>query len=516
MSVLQYGPVRMQIQSTEHFRFGPVMSEDGVDYTVTELDFGVTAVVNQQSLATLGATQIAGANQQFFDDAPAQANGDRLGISLQNLRAMLLTPRQALTFSIGGDNVVTIPAGGDARQGPIPQRDTRVEWISGIASARIYFHVKCWLVEWVPPSGGVLNTLPHVVLSNRFRVSSSMDGDFYTRRQVAGQMIIDPSKLALFAGLPGGAGVLSPDNFRAAAFLQIPLGFRREDVQVTVSSDNTVLDYSYADQETPLALGLRSMATEIHATATAGIVDTLNSVGAVGAAAAAVAEGAAAVADPIGVFRTGLAALGGLISASGFPAIGAAIGGGDLGGTAARAVGIAAGEGLPKIAGSGVARVKGQRNATKDQLVQLAINILIDRFTTQANNFGAFFAPNNQPRIGKITIQQDVVERSIEVAIGFIPRLFSPQGQIANVGGNIAGNAIGLMNLNTQVNTQGAAGTDPLLTGQLAQANPPPPNSNNTRGNWVGALVVSLLATPGLPPALPLDPAVNVDLAAFI
>jgi hypothetical protein len=310
---------------------------------------------------------------------------------------------------------------------------------------------------------------------------------------------------------------LTPDNFRKSAFLQIPLGFKRENVQVTVSSDNTTLDYSYIDQETPLALGLRSLATDIEAFATCGITDTLGQMsGITGALAGAAAFGANAV--PSSLRNAALRAAGGIF---GNPTFGAAIGTTldslqDPGGPVARGIALLTGEGLPKIVGSGVARIKGRRDASKADLVQLAINIIIDRFTTAANDFGAFFNPNQQPRIGRITIMQDVKELMIEVNIAFIPKLLKQFFITGNVGGNIAAQALTLMNLNTPVFTQGVAGTDPVLSGQEFQANPPPPNSLGTRGGWIGALVLSLLATPGQPPLLPLDLAVNVDLAAFI
>jgi hypothetical protein len=237
MSVLIYGSgdtaVRMQVQKTSHLGFGPTQTADGVDYLKTEIDFGVYAVVNTLALATVGPTVVAGSGGLFFDDAPAGGAapgvaGDPLGLSLRNLRAMLMAPRQALLFTIGPDAVINIPAGGDAGNGPIPQRDTRVVWIAGTATAYIYFHVRCWIVEWVPlrelvGGGAVGPPLPHVVLANRYRVTSTTDDDFYARRHIAGQMIVDPSQLALLSQ----NGVLTPDNFRQACFLQIPLGFKR-------------------------------------------------------------------------------------------------------------------------------------------------------------------------------------------------------------------------------------------------------------------------------------------------
>ncbi len=487
MSVMNYGPVRMQIQETHVFGFGPTLTEDGVDTTCTEVDLGVTAIVNMQALATSGRGAIAGNGANVFDDAPVPgAAGDPLGISLRNLRAMLLTPRQPLSFAIAGNPVVST-SGPDSRNGPQPQPDTCVQRIFGTATARVYFHVKTWLQDFLPISGNA----QRIVLANRFLVQTSLDQDYWTTRYVQGQLIVDPGQLwAMSDGVPGFS---TPDSFRSACFLSIPLGFKRDNVQVAVSSDNRVLDYSYIDSETPLALGARSFATRIEGNCTAGSESPLGDMGLI-AQGAAVAAGFA-VDSAGGNTSIGRGFFSGLTS--GFWT--------DPGGVARSAATLS----YPRLKANGIVRIWGSRDASKYSLMILGINILSDRFRPIQ---GAFFS-GNLPFFNSLYVTQDLSERYVEVRGEFSPTLAST---LWNLGNTPGANILGIMNLATDIQSGGAAGTDLVLSGSGAGFNPPPPNSDGTRGNYLGALLVSLLSSPGQVPDLPVDPVLYSDRAGFI
>lgn len=568
MSVLTYNGVRMEIQKTERLGFGARYTEDGVDYLYTEFDIAVTAVVNPFALASQGPGQQAQppAGARFQEDAPSvNPMGDSLGVSLTNLRQMLLTPRKPLSFTINGDTVVST-LGADARQGPQPQADTYVRWIIGTRTALVYFHVKCWVVEFVPGSTGpVLTTSPHIVLANRYRVTSIVDEDYWTRRHVVGQMIIDPSKLQLYAL----QGVLTPDNFRAAAFLQIPTGFKRDDIQVTVSSDNTTLDYSYVDQETPLALGPRSLVTRMEGYTTGGVTSplaTLSGASAMGAAAVshvnatistAFAGGlvGARIGSSIAGWKGGI--VGGIAGAWGGGSIGTKFQGVDA---SANIAGVAfSGGQLPIITGVGVVRLWARRQATQQAMALFGINVLLDRFA--GNNFNSYGAPSGTPRIGSIQVSYDVADRFVEVQISFIPTYQS----MLNAINDMRGVALGLMNSSIAINskqpddasrninyaglpnpngntvygpvwntaqlTQNESGINAMPTSAVWDQNLPIVGGGKiqgpdgafvgfdaTRGDWgqnseLGAMVVALLGTPGVGPSLPTDPATNVSLS---
>ena len=516
MSVLNYGAVRMQIQKTEHIGFIPRYTEDGVDYLYTELDLAVTAVINPFALATRGPGQIAaiGAVPPFQEDAPAQANGDSVGATIRNIRAMLLTPRQTLTFSINNDQVVTI-AGPDSKQGPLPQSDTAIRWIMGTHTALVYFHIKAWAPDLLPAIQGLPTPARRIVLANRYRVASATDENWYSRRHIQGQMIIDPSQLIPLAA----DGVLTPDNFRQAAFLSIPTGFKREDIQVVVSSDNTTLDYSYVDQEQPLALGLRSLATKIEGGTTVGLVSPLNGLTGPTAAAVAAPTAAANLANKAIESDAGKGFFHGLFG----DRFGSLFRGGAAMATNPNTVATVVGSavnGLPKITGSGIVRIWGQRNANKADLATLGVNILLDRFNT--GFFSAYFAPGDSARAGTVTVTQDLVERMVEVSMTFIPTFVA---QVTPFVVSLANAAIAMNNLSTDIRVAGQQGqlsgipsptplanAGPLLSGSILGLNPPPPFSSGTRGDWLGALVVALLGTPGeIPVNAPADPAINID-----
>lgn len=465
------------------------------------------------ALATQGAGQLSvRAAGPKLEDAPAQANGDRLGVTLSNLRAMLLTPRLNLTFSINGDNVVNI-SGPDAKNGPLPQRDTYVRWIMGTNTALVYFHVKAWTVDLLPTINGTA-TAPRVVLANRYRVTSTTDENWYSRRHIQGQMIVDVSELEATPLL------LTPDQFRQAAFLQIPLGFKRENIQVTVSSDNTTLDYSYVDQETPLAMGLRSLATDIEGSAAVGVQSPLANITGLTAATMAAAAGG-------GRLLSGFWAGAANIASQALPnSLGSLVRAGAATFGASAPEFVTAGitslmTGLPKITATGLVRVTGQRFANKADLAKLGVNILLDRFA--GSFFNAYFTPGATPRIGTIAVSQDLKDRVVEVSMSFISTFTA---QIVALGVSpMSTFAVDLMNMSSDIRTgdlaigqvpQNTLASDPLV-GSTFGVNVAPPNSGNTRGNWLGALVVALLGNPGFTPVnASADPIANVDFAAFI
>jgi hypothetical protein len=231
----------------------------------------------------------------------------------------------------------------------------------GTRTEKLYSHVKAWTLDLLPS-----NPTRRVVLANRYRVASSTDDDYYSRRAISGQMVVDIQQLETFAI----GGVVTPGILRDATFLQIPTGFNRENNQVVVSSDNTSLDYSYVDQETPREPGLRSLATRIEGSASAVVIPPLlNASG----AAAGISFGSAQ--DAVRAAQSG-------IGVSGWPSrVSRALGdlaaphlariGRDPGGFAAHMTVLPLGCGLPKVVGTGEVRVWGLRDASKAGLTQL-------------------------------------------------------------------------------------------------------------------------------------------------
>lgn len=397
----------MQVQKTEHFDFAPIYTPDGVDYLYTELDFAVTAILNPQALATKGPLGIAtGAGGAFLEDAPAQGSGDSLGNTLRQIRPLLLAPRGNLVFTINGDTVLNV-TGPDAKNGPLVQPDTYIRAIIGTRTAFVYFHVKCWVQEFVPTGSNARR----VVLANRYRLTSVTDENWYTTRHVVGQMIVDVGAL-LASRLNQGEAPLTPDSFRQAAFLQIPLGFKRRDVQVTVASDNSALDYSYVDEETPLALGAMSLATKVEGYATVGANTGLEQLGIISKAVAG-AVGPSAPREEHGWFYKHWP-WHPIDNISAFQRAGAYRDDPILN-TLASAISNPAAllSGPPKLQANAILRITGQRNANRAQLMMLGINLIYSIFNT--GEVGNFILADGVPRFASLFVTQDIVERFVEV-----------------------------------------------------------------------------------------------------
>ncbi|HWG47706.1 MAG TPA: hypothetical protein VN688_33385 [Gemmataceae bacterium] len=494
MATLIYNGVRLNIVSTEYISFKQVPTEDGVDAIYTEFEIAVTAWFNPAATASAGPGKQAreGGFPANLTDAPNPGQpGDQLGDSLVNLRQMLSPNRRQLTYLVGGKVVVSSPpgavlnpggenpavaAGVDARYGPIV-KGLKVTKIAGDKSARVYFHVVTWLQDFVPDK----STATRIVLANRYTTSSSMDEDYWSVRHVQGQMQVDANQLQF-------SGLLTPDAFRQAAFLPIPPGFKRDGVEVTVSSDNTTLDYSFVDTETKLALGLRSMATRIEGNCTAGSESPIANLRAVAKGARASANmGMAwgmALLDPLGLVGPGIKGL--------FDATGAAMD-----------------SILPQLKANGIVRIWGQRDARKEDLMKLGVNILFDRFAPM--NGGVLGIGNKPPRFVSLYCTQDLSERFIEVRAEF----FAPIGV---VGWSLVNppnqNIPKMMSLETNIVGGAEAGTENTLKGDGTGNSPMPPGGGGTRGNWLGAMVAALLSQPGTLPQLPAAANV-VDQPAF-
>lgn len=417
MSVLLYHtiPLDMLPGSTKTLDVSEraLYSDDGQDYLHHEVIIETTAIVHPQIVHRPGNAPLA--NQLPLPNGAVGVDGNppngnaRVGDSLTYIEAMLKVPRKELRFSIGADRVIQAPLRLNANRqldpkgtllpcdpggGPFPEL-VKILKVQGDSSAILLFRIRCFV-----------NTCLNIVLSNRWEVTHKIDELQYTTRYVRGVAQLRKD-LALFANPP-----VKIDDFRRAFFVPCPLNYKREDVDVTASSDGLTLTYSFADREQPLNSEGDFPGIKIEGNVTSGYQTGLNAYieGAVRSLPGQVLRG---VANPLAGF--GLMPM--LEAGAGF--LGASIP-------------------IPKQ--NLLVRIWGNRNGNRYTLANLALQVAIDRMTSPnaplnrnqaVNIFGLGPLNVNFARFMALLsavscyLTTDILERFVELRMEFLPRVLN-------------------------------------------------------------------------------------------
>jgi hypothetical protein len=220
VATLVYNGVTIHLSNTLSCDFEPVMDPSGVDYLYSKVTLEVMGVVSDAATVS-----------------PGLPNPD-LAHSLQALRQKLNSPRQDLTYSVNDFTVFDVP--GTGVNGPLrccpmngPHVRARVSKISGDKSAIIVFKAVFGVTD-----------CSKVVLSHRWTMTGDTDQLGFTTRTTRGTMIVRPDLLL--------DNNLNMTQFRRAIFQPLPTTFKREQISVTPSADDTRLDYVLVDREWPL------------------------------------------------------------------------------------------------------------------------------------------------------------------------------------------------------------------------------------------------------------------------
>jgi hypothetical protein len=418
---------------TMQFSIDPVKDPvSGVDLMYQRVTIEVSVVLNPFWFATnkMGAFPEGEVNDRFV--------GDRMGLTIANLREVLMTPRKPLHFSVGPDLVIQSPdydtdtgdyLPSDCKNGPHPL-GCKVIDIVGDKSAMLFFKIETYV-----------SYCEKMLLSNRWTMSCDIDQEGYTTRTTRGKAVFRSDLLA-----QTGA---NPDDFRR--FLLVPAQdqLRRINVHVGVSADGTELDYSVTDRETTYGLGADSAITRIEGNTTSGgqiditqLKDAMNVIG-----------------DTMG---------SAFASFNIFGVAGPAIIGG-------RAV---YNHAIPQGRANCMVRVFGKRYASKERMAEVALAVAMDRF-------GGALKGRSLLVVGAY-LTQDIgsdnapfVELRVEFLTGLaqLALIFSPRTAI-----------IGAVNLATNVDPAGLQFTQDRPPAQL-------PYSDNTRGTWIGSMAYQALAS---------------------
>jgi hypothetical protein len=308
---VDYGVVRMQLTKVNEVLQRPILSEDRTTYLYTEQSYSFICVFNPAATAYSGVN----ATTNFPNVSP----GAFPGSTTASVTGYLSQPRLKLKVyyydqngaaqtlvSSPGPNTVSGGKGDlpcDANNGPVCEVLNIVETY-GVRTWIIH----CKFTTWINNCNDI-----GPMLSHRYTMRETID-DLYV------PTIITEGVVTFNAGLLGAA-FETPDYFRNNFFWRVAGNFRREHIEVQVSSDNTEAYYTTVDKYQYFNLGPNSPAIKIDADLTAGwsrqsLVNTGVNLGGVAANTFATSVSASASAawgvlteNPGQVFSAGMALL---------------------------------------------------------------------------------------------------------------------------------------------------------------------------------------------------------------
>jgi hypothetical protein len=447
--------------------YEPVYDPSGAEVLYKALTIEVVAHINPADLSTQGQNSDSLGNPVL----PPVLNfpNQRPGFTLQSLQAALLTPRRQLVWRVGSDAVIVSPAFGepdpiteereplpcDCANGPIPEF-CKVLAVHGAKTIPILYRVKTFIREDLPGEG-------RVVLSHRWSIQASTNEQGYTTRRTSGRIVVRSDLLTPegqatqdeLLRLNAGARVFA-DQFRAALPPPVPANFIRRGVEVQPLDDGVTYEYTFEDRETALNLGTDSPAVRVKCYATAGIDTPVKN-----------------IKDFIGnVFEAGKNVI--TLNPGGFL------------GTVSNWVPV------PKA--NCIVQVWGNRACDKNRMMQLALNVALDKFAPLGRDLGGLIIPVSAfITQGVGDEDEDYIEARFEFFAANLAALAAMFGNVENVGR--------MMSLSHEINNGG------FQLSKGAIGNPPLPggDGSNTRGSYVGTLITQLLTSGDyeLPPPVP-------------
>ncbi len=359
----------------------------------------------------------------------------------------------------------------DVRGGPQP-KDFIVLRVNGIKTAVVRYVIECYTNE-SPKTSQDPQAGRNVILAHRWRQWSDVDEDHFSTVVTAGEAVFNMAELT--------KQHLLPDQFRQQFGFPVPTNFKRESVHVEPDSDGTRCRYQVVDREQAINLQANSRATRIEAFQT------------VWASQPSVADVALNAGFSMGdsAINHGWDIFSGFLS--GGP-IGAASAAGPLIRDGLHTGLHAMKSALPSSYQHYFVRAWGNRASNRSDLMALCLAIIFGRL----NALGLLKLPGielsiTQDLMGKFCEAQATFRRNLDAGItggpfGFaisLPFDFPRNEDLQRPGGILGG----------------------LLPGVLPVAgnsdNPAPPNSDGTRGTWVGQLVAQALTAPNAKPGVP-------------
>ncbi len=221
---LQYNNVTLVDLDLQSISQEPVYTDDGVDYQYTKVTLDFHGLINMQ---------LQPATERFAEQPTNTMN---------RIRKALLTPRKQLIVTTWrGDTYITSPAlvtdSADAHNGPQPESCQILKWNE--STWTIDYKITTWIVECDPEK----DEKPEYV-AHRWKVSITIDENFYTKRIVDGIMYFRSN-----IGTGPADVKADPDFFRPMVIPDLLPGFKRQEMMFTFQEDNLIIAYRITDQQ---------------------------------------------------------------------------------------------------------------------------------------------------------------------------------------------------------------------------------------------------------------------------
>ena len=239
MSMMSYNGINLGDVRTADYRVENVYDDSGLDVLWQRISITVAAVVNLELCASNKASASDVSDPNAAD--PAGVPGDRMAISLERLRHTLSQPMKRLLYRVGNDLVldspVPLPSGAvplrDCDFGPKPDASfLSVVQVVGDVTAFVQFRVTT-----------CVNDCSNYVVSNRWRMSHSLNEFGYTTRTTTGTAILRADLMSL-------VGDMNADSFRREFFVPADAPLQRIDLDANLDEGGTRLTYTLTDAET--------------------------------------------------------------------------------------------------------------------------------------------------------------------------------------------------------------------------------------------------------------------------
>lgn len=462
MTIMRYRTIRLEVVNTRGVERRNIMSADGTTYLYTHWIFDFDCRYNPAATSyRRGATPVQQAGVFPFETDEA-------------LQHYLSQPRGQLEVDMGNGLLVRSPNLGsatDAKNGPWVE-ECSIARVMGEKQFLVHMRIHTWVNRCTKSSeGGSLNPL----ISHRWRRYVDIDQDHFSTIVTEGEATFRTDLLL--------AAQTYPDAYRRDLFHPVPPNCQRGPIRVEAMSDGTGVRYHFADYEKAFNYGADCPATRIEAYATAGYSRR----GPIDVAISAIPEMIQAGAD---AFQT----------SSPWSIAGRGTAG------AARVAASAALAMLPKYHVRCFCRAWGNRNSSRTKLTSLAMGLCLGRF-------GPLLF-RSEEKILTHDLCNQFVEFDVTVSWGLEVALAN--NMFAGIAEQVLPGLEGLGGGQFPITwdqivhafpddngTITAPGLN--LSKQPGLTNPRPPESDGTRGTWLGKLVHQALSgsceVPPAPPA---------------
>lgn len=240
MSIVKYNGITLPYAQSTDFRQEAVYDESGTDRIYTKFDIKVRCLVGADYLRMLAPSLVA-AGEPVTDNA---------AVIMKAVRNRLLRPRQQLSFTFNGVDLIPLPQNDltgtvDAKNGPNPMMCEIVPLQNVLFILTFHVVAHYWENNQInpleeDPSDIVDNRRGGNVLTNRWTETVEIDECNYTKRTRDGKFIIRSDNFA---------GAIA-DVFRSQfAVVSVPAGFLRTVAKYTQSPDGLAIQYHVEDTE---------------------------------------------------------------------------------------------------------------------------------------------------------------------------------------------------------------------------------------------------------------------------